>query len=154
MANNSVSYQRFTALPPNIAQFGTTVEELELQRGKPDPNPVLSPMPEQRVTDVRLAFAAAGSDKMRLDRPSEPGLNPYEGPRSTLVLTRSAHKKLTGNILGDLQQAVQSAELSPETKSLMSDSIRRAVVGLGEYLNSNIRLTEGVYARCIAASKG
>jgi hypothetical protein len=154
MANNRVSYQRFTALPPNIAQYGATVEELELQRGKPDPNPILSPMPEARVADVRLALTPAGSDRMRLAMPVEPELNPYEGPRSVLGLTRSAHKKLTGNTLGELQKAVQSAELTPETKSLMADSIRRALVGLGQYLGDNIRLSEAVYARCLAASKG
>lgn len=154
MPSNLVSYQRFTALPPNIAQYGATVEELELQRGKPDPNPVLSPQAEQRVADVRLALARTGSDRMRLANPAEPDVNPYEGPRSTLGLTRSARRKLGGNVLGELQQAVQAAELTAETKSLMNDSIRRALVGLGEYLGDNIRLTEGIYARCIAASKG
>jgi len=154
MANNPVSYQRFTALPPNIAQYGNTVEEVELQRGKPDANPVLSPMAQQRVSDVRLSLAPAGSDRLRLAIPTEPDQNPYEGPRSSLVLTRSALKKLNGNILGDLQEAIQTTDLTAETKSLMNDSIRRALVGLGEYLGSSIRLTEGVYARCIAASKG
>jgi len=154
MANNLVSYQRFTALPPNISQFGTTVEELELQRGKPDPDPVLSPMPQQRVADARLSLAPAGSDRLRLAIPTEPDQNPYEGPRSSLGLTRSALKKLNGNILGDLQQAIQTADLTPETRSLMNDSIRRALVGLGDHLGSSIKLAEGVYARCIAASKG
>ena len=154
MANNLVSYQRFTALPPNIAQYGSTVEELELQRGKPDPDPVLSPMPRQRVADVRLSLAPTGSDRMRLAIPTEPDQNPYEGPRSGLALTRSALAKLRGNILGDLQQAIETANLTPETRSLMNDSIRRALVGLGEHLGSSIALTEAVYARCIAASKG
>ncbi len=155
MANNFDSYYRFTGLPPNIiGPAGSTLEELQLQKGSPDPNPVLSPMPEQRVASVRLALTPAGSDRLRLALPSEPDLDPYEGPRSTLVLSRSAHEKLSGAVLADLQKAVQAADLTPDTKSLMNDSLRRAMVGLGGYLSDSIRLTEGVYARCLAASKG
>ena len=154
MASNLESYQRFTALPTNISQYGNTVEEVTLQRGSPDPNPVLSPMAEQRVADVRLALAPVGSDQLRLGLPVEPAVNPYEGRRWNIVLMRRAHKKLTGRIFADLLDAIEEAELGDELKSLMGDSIRRALVGLGDYLGDNIRLTEGVYARCIAASKG
>jgi hypothetical protein len=154
MANNLVSYQRFTTLPPNIAQYGTTVEELQLQRGQPDPNPVLSPMPEQRVAAARLALSPAGSDRSRLAMPAEPDPNPYEGPRSNLVLTRSAHDKLTSALPAALQSAIDAADVASDTKSLMKDSVRRAFVGLGEYLGDNIKLTAGIYAKCIASSKG
>ncbi|MBN1961086.1 MAG: hypothetical protein JW841_09065 [Deltaproteobacteria bacterium] len=155
MANNLESYQRFTAQPGNISQFGNTVEEIKLQYGKPDPNPVFSPMPEHAVTDVRLALAIRGSDRIRLASPTEPLQNPFEGQRISLVLTRNAYRKLKGKALLDLQDAIEDAEdISDETKSLMVDSIRRVIVGLGEYLNKSISLTEGVYARCIASSKG
>ncbi len=154
MANNLESYQRFTALPPNIAKFGSTVEELALQQGKPDPNPVLSPMPEQRVAGARLSLSPSGSDKLRLALPQEPAVNPYEGPRSNLGLTRNALRKLRGKVVSGLLDAIDEAAIDDEVKHLMGDSIRRALIGLGDYLDDSIRLSEGVYARCIAASKG
>lgn len=155
MANNLQSYQRFTAQPSNISQYGSTVEEFAMQRGAPDPNPVHSPMANQAVTDVRLSLSLAGSDRTRLNSPIQPVINPYEGPRFNLVLTRSALKKLKGKALLDLQSAVEDApDLSEDTKALMGDSIRRALIGLGEYLSESIGMTEGIYARCIATSKG
>ena len=56
MANNLVSYERFFALPANIqARAGATVEELQMAAGKPDPNPVVQPMPE--LDKARLFLA-------------------------------------------------------------------------------------------------
>ena len=69
MANNFVSYSRFTAMPPNIATYGATVEELKSQAGKPDANPVLSPMAASEVTQRRLSLSATGSDRMRVTPP-------------------------------------------------------------------------------------
>ena len=56
MAENKISFNRFTALPNNIATYGSTPEELKLQAGTPDPNPSVSPMPSATPADVHLAL--------------------------------------------------------------------------------------------------
>ena len=154
MADNFISYNRFTALPPNIAQFGTTVEELQLQAGKPDPNPVASPMPETRVPDAKLALTRLGSDKLRLANPTQPLTNPYEGAKSNLALSRNALRRLQGAVIKDLDELVDSdPAIDPDLRGLMRDSLRR-VAGMREYLGQLIQMTEQVYVRSLAASKG
>ena len=61
--DNSVSFQRFTSVDPNIAQYGSTREEFELQRGNPDADPILSPMAATAIPETRLGLAASGSDQ-------------------------------------------------------------------------------------------
>jgi hypothetical protein len=154
MADNFLSYNRFTALPPVVMRFGWTEEEAASTRGKPDPDPVASPMASAAVSEVRLALAPTGSDKMRLRTPAQPAENPFEGPKRTLLLSRNAVKKLNGNVIGELQKLVQSGVVSDRNlQTLMLDSIRR-VVGMREFMAHLNQLTEGVYVRSIAASKG
>ncbi len=154
MADNFLSYQRFTALPPNIAQYGNTVEELQLQAGKPDPNPLASPMPDVTVAAARLSLAPSGSDKLRLAGPAQPDVNPYEGAKPNLSLSRSAVRKLEGNVVAQLGLVVQSGrDLDPNLQTLMQDSLRR-VAGMREYMEHLNQMTEFVYVRSIAASKG
>ncbi len=154
MANNFISYNRFTALPPVISRFGWTAEEAESTRGKPDPNPMLSPMPSVAVPETRLALAPGGSDKLRLNTPLRPEVNPFEGPKPTLVHSRNVARKLSGNVVGEIQRLVQGGAVADgNLQALMSDSIRR-VAGLREFLGHLNSLTEGVYARSLATSKG
>lgn len=153
MADNLTSFNRFTTLPANIAAYGATVEEFELQRGQPDVNPMLSPMASPRVTAPRLALQPSGSDNYRLGEPLQPSVNPYEGPKKTLVLSRSAVQKLSGNVVSQLQATVEQIELEGNLQARMLDSIRR-VVGLRDYLHEINAMTELVYVRSLAASKG
>ncbi len=153
MANNFVSYNRFTALPPNIGSFGVTVEELEIQRGKPDPNPVLSPMAAPRASEVMLALTPAGSDLLRMGNLIQPEVNPYEGAKSNLSLSRNAFRKLGGAIIGHLGHMIGGSSIEANLKGLMQDSLRR-VIGMREYLGHRVKLTESIYVRSIAASKG
>jgi hypothetical protein len=154
MPDNFLSYNRFTTLPPVIMRFGWTEEEAASTRGKPDPNPVASPMPSTAVSEVQLALAPSGSDKTRLAKPAQPQENPFEGPKMTLVLSRNAVKKMSGNVIGDLQKLVQGGVVKDSNlQTLMLDSIRR-VVGMREFMAHLNQLTEGVYVRSIAASKG
>src|SRR5689334_4419063 len=109
--NNLVSFSRFTNLNPNIAQHGATAEELIRARGTPDPNPVLSPMASPAVAEARLALTRLGSDQLRLGRPSSPAQNPYEGPKRTVTLSRSAHTKLKGKVIQDLRALVKESTI-------------------------------------------
>ncbi|MEE8408345.1 MAG: hypothetical protein V3T05_01945 [Myxococcota bacterium] len=154
MADNFISYSRFTALPPIIARFGWTEEEAAATRGKPDPNPIVSPMAAPAVSEVRLSLAPTGSDKMRLAEPKGPEANPYEGQKPTLVLSRNAVRKLGGNIISNLQSLVQSGAVQDKNlRALMGDSLRR-VVGLREFMVHLNQMAESVYVRSLAASKG
>jgi hypothetical protein len=154
MANNFLSFNRFTALPPVIMRFGWTEEEAAATRGKPEGNPWLSPMAKPAVAETRLALAPGGSDKVRLPQPATPQANPYEGPKPTLVLSRNAVKKLSGNIVGELHKLVQGGAVSDKSlQTLMLDSMRR-VNGLREFMDHLNQMTESVYVRSLAASKG
>lgn len=154
MANNFQSFTRFTALPPVIMRFGWTEEEAAATRGKPDPDPLMSPMAAPQVSETQLALAPSGSDKLRLTEPLQPEANPYDGPKPTLVLSRNAVKKLSGNVVAELARLVQGGGVSDKSlQALMLDSMRR-VVGLREYMDHLNRMTESIYVRSLAASKG
>lgn len=151
MADNFVSFNRFTALPNNIADFGSSVEELKALRGKPDKNPAASPMAAPAASQRELALNPAGSDTLRLQEPREPGADPYEGPRPVWVLSRLGTKKLKRGVLTDLQEMV--AEMPEgETKSLMQDSFAR-VQAMRDLLSDRNALTENIYMRSLAASR-
>ena len=86
--------------------------------------------------------------------PVQPEVNPYEGAKSNLVHSRNAAKKLGGVLLTDLHSIVQSGHvINADLKPLMLDSLRR-VEGLREFLIHLNRMTEQVYVRSLAASKG
>ena len=154
MADNFASYNRFTSLPANIARFGVTPEEIKIQQGEPDKNPLISPMASPKVAETRLSLGAGGSDRLRLAQPHEPTLNPYEGPKSNLVLARTAVRKLAGGVLRDLHSLVQtSTSLDPKVSGLMGDSLKR-ISAMREFMTDLNRLTESIYVRSIAASKG
>ena len=151
MADNFVSFNRFTALPNNIADFGSSVEELKSLRGKPDKNPAASPMAAPAASQKELALGRAGSDTLRLQEPQEPGADPYEGPRPVWVLSRVGTKKLKRGVLVDLQEAVEDMPDS-DTKSLMLDSFAR-VQAMRDLLSDRNVMTENIYMRSLAASR-
>ena len=154
MANNPISYNRFTALPSNIAQYGYTQEEVASQRGTPDPDPVLSPMAQVEKPNAQLALARPGSDKLRLNQPQDPVYNPYEGQKPTLVLSRHAVTKLNGAVVGQLKSLVASGSISdPQVKTQMEHSLKR-IGALAEFLDYQNQLTDQIYARTLSVSKG
>jgi len=151
MADNFVSYNRFTALPNNIADFGASVEELKALRGRPDKNPAASPMAAPAASQRELALNPAGSDTLRLAEPREPGADPYEGPRPVWVLSRVGTKKLKRGVMADLQDVVEQLPDS-DTKSLMLDSFAR-IHAMGDLLGERNDMTENIYMRSLAASR-
>jgi hypothetical protein len=151
--DNFLSFRRFTSVNPNIAEYGATVEEFVATRGKPDPNPVVGPMADTSVSNVRLALTTVGSDRLRVQNPSQPFQNPYEGPKRTTVLSRNAVTKLKGKILDDLRSLVKSGAVgNAEVQGLMDDSLNRvnSMRDLVGYFNG---LAELVEVRAISASK-
>lgn len=151
MADNFVSFNRFTALPNNIADYGSSVEELKAQRGRPDKNPAASPMAAPAVSVRELALGPAGSDSLRLQEPQEPGPDPYEGPRPVWVLSRVGTKKLKRGVLTDLEEVVDALP-EGDTKSLMCDSFAR-VHAMKDLLSERNAMTENIYMRSLAASR-
>ena len=151
MADNFVSYNRFTALPNNIADYGASVEELKALRGRPDKNPAVSPMAAPAASQRELALTPAGSDALRLTEPHEPGADPYEGPRPVWVLSRLGTKKLKRGVMADLLDVVEELPDS-DTKSLMLDSFAR-VNAMRELLGERNDMTENIYMRNLAANR-
>jgi hypothetical protein len=117
MADNPISYNRFTQLPANVAVHGYTVEEIRSQRGKPDRNAAISPMAAPRSSAIRLFLRPSGSDQLRVGEPVEPAVDPYEGATSQLSLMRSSLAKLEGGILVDLQAQVKQGALAEAGKA-------------------------------------
>ncbi len=151
--DNFVSFNRFTSLDPNIAQHGATVEELVRARGTPDPNPLLSPMASPGVSETRLALVNSGSDRLRLGDPTQPEVNPYEGPKRTLVVSRNAVAKLRGQVIADLQALVKSGAVgTPEVRARMTDSMQR-VAGMRDYIDHLNGLSESIVAHTVGAAK-
>ena len=154
MADNFISYERFAALPANIARFGSTVAEVQLQSGRPAKDPEASPMADWRASQGLLALQRNGSDRMRVGQPNGVAANASasEGPTWTLALTRSAESKLRSPLFGQVEGVVRGA---PETKarSLMLNSLERVSLLL-DYLDETNGMANAVYIRAIAASKG
>lgn len=154
MADNFISYSRFTAQPSNIADFGTTVEEIKGTTGKPDGNPVVAPFPAPGPALNLLALDGSGSDLQRLGQPEQPLVDPYEGPARTIGQNRNALGKLDSATLTELEKVVQSKIGSEaETKGLMLDSFRR-VRAMREFLGQLNQWSEAIQVRTIAASRG
>lgn len=152
MANNFVSFNRFTTLPSNIADYGAGLEELRLLKGRPETNTTITPMAAPRKSRKLLALESSGSDVLRLDEPEDPAVDPYEGAQSTLSLSRNSTQKLGGSILQDLQQIV-GAMAEGQTKALMLDSFQR-IEAMRTCLRERNEMTESIYVRAIAASRG
>ncbi|MEK7704827.1 MAG: hypothetical protein AAB426_07700 [Myxococcota bacterium] len=144
MATNRIGYRRFSGNLANISEVGFTTEEVKLQHGKPDPNPLLSPMATPQVSAVRLGLAPTGSDKLRLGRPDEPEQNPYEGPQSWLKLNRSAVRKMRGNIVGELRQLASGPEMEASLSRLL---------GMAEHISTTVTLGERIQAMQAGANK-
>ena len=154
MANNTISYNRFSALPANIAHYGTTSEELALQKGAPDPDPVLSPMADSIVPAKQLALSRAGSDKLRLTNPSQPMANPYEGRKPNLVHSRHAVTKLAGPVVDQLKNLVNTGEVvEGNVQHQMMHSLKR-VASLTAFLDQQNKMVDTIYARTLSVSKG
>ncbi len=151
--DNFVSFSRFTSLNPNIAQHGATVEELVRARGTPDPNPTVSPMADAAVTETRLALVSDGSDRLRLANPTEPVINPYEGPKRTLVVSRNAVAKLRGQVIKDLTTLIKGGAVgTPDLRARMADSMER-VTGMSNLIDYYNGLTESVVAHAAGSAK-
>ena len=146
------SFERFSSGPSNIAVYGWTKEEAQLQEGRPDPNPVLSPMPTSAVTAIRLGLETAGSDKLRVAEPTAPQVDPYEGPQSWLSLSRSAVTKLGGAIVGSIQATIAELVHDPDIQTLMKDSLTR-LSGMRDSTAMTVKWADGIQAKQAAASK-
>jgi hypothetical protein len=154
MADNFVSYNRFTAQPSNISAYGATVEELKGPSGKPDANPAAAPFPAPGPAMNLLALNSSGSDRQRLGQPVQPTVNPYEGPQTTISQNRNVLSKLNSGVLPELEKEVQkSVAHDAETKSLMVDSFQR-VRAMGEFIGQLNHWSESIQVRAIAASRG
>jgi hypothetical protein len=151
MANNALSFNRFTTLPANIAEYGATKEELALQRGTPDPNPVHSAMPARHVSETRLSLSPTGSDNARLARPLEPNQNPFQGPRRLVVLSRRAIKKLESAILEELLPVIEDSE--EQNLANMRQSLR-CTVGMREQARTLNTWAEQVEVEALSGSRG
>jgi hypothetical protein len=146
------SFERFSTRPSNIAVYGWTKEEAALQEGRPDPNPILSPMAATGVSAVRLGLDTSGSDKMRVAQPEAPEANPYEGPQSWLSLSRSAVQKMGGAIVTSIQGTIAEAIHDPDLQTLMKDSLTR-LGGMRDSTAMTVKWADGIQAKQAAASK-
>lgn len=119
-------FTRLPSAPSDVSQAGSTVEELKLQAGTPDPNPVVSPMlaPEVRAQALaQIGSRLEGSDNTRLSTPPTPTFqDPSQVFHYRLVDAFSAIKKLDASAVGDVMRIVNDAVKDPVVQRLMGDS--------------------------------
>lgn len=152
--DNLSRFQNLTGINPNIAQYGNTVEEIQAQKGSPDPDPVASPMPATSGPNALLALTPAGSDRLRLQGPESPPVNPFTGATHTLFLNRNALLKLDGAALTRLGSMVRDGKVgTAQTRSLMGDSIAR-VDALKAMLGSLAAMAMSVVVQTRAVARG
>ena len=153
MADNFTSYNRFTTLPPNIADFGASVEEFKLQRGTPDKNPAISPMAVPRASLRKLALAPRGSDRARLGELEDPDNDPFAGSRPPLSLLRAALSKMNGEALGALEARLgEPGEVASHLREPMRQSCRRVAL-LAQAMRQTYELMNNVQARAVAVQR-
>lgn len=152
MADNFISYKRFTTLPVNISDFGYTKEEVELQKGAPDANPALSPLASPRIPERQLALAPGGSDKLRLNDPPNVQVNPYEGPRPAVVVLRGAMQKLSSGVFNELKSVVQTVP-DGTVRGLMDDSLNR-VASLNALTERTVSWMAFIESMALSTSRG
>lgn len=156
MADNFRSYSRFTALPGNIAPFGTTVEELQLTTGQPDRNPITNPVALPKLSRQRLFLRPKGSDGNRLEEPLGPEENAYEGPPSWMALNRSVLRKLSAPMQDALNNAIMQAPVNDLDQGLqqqMQASLQR-LSAMREALLTLQDWTETIYLRHVSGNRG
>jgi hypothetical protein len=147
MADNFISYNRFTALPHDIAKYGSTTQELvQHTKGVVHANPAAAPDAAPRVTESVLGLQREGSDTMRLGELPVPSYNPYEGQKRDYDQIRRVLAKFDTQLLELLKHAVSAAQISPEHKVLMEDSMRRKKY-LEDFLREQLKRTQGIYNR-------
>jgi hypothetical protein len=151
MADDALKFNRFTALPANIAEYGATKEEFEIQKGAPDPDPILSPMPQARVSDVRLALTPSGSDMTRVARPLEPNVNPFEGARKLVVLARQAVRKLDSAVVEQLQPTIDASN-DPNVANMKQSW--RCAIGMREESRLLTTWAEMVEYKSLSGARG
>jgi hypothetical protein len=151
MADDALKFNRFTALPSNIAEYGATKEEFDIQKGAPDPDPVHSPMPEARITETRLALVPSGSDMTRVSRPAEPNFNAFEGPRKLVILSRQAVHKLDSPVVEQLMPAIEAS--NDQNLANMKQSLRCAF-GMREQSRTLTTWAEQVEYKSLSVSRG
>lgn len=152
MADNAISYRRFSSLPNNISEAsGQSLEEIRITRGTPPKNPVAAPMAAPRASRKALALGRAGSDDMRLTEPQEPDQNPFEGPVSVLGLLRSVGKKLEHPIFAELGQVVDGMPQQAEIKGNMQASLA-SVQNLGREMSERQSMGDFILVRMLGAN--
>ena len=153
MADNFISYNRFTGVSPNISEHGSTIEELKSTRGTPNKNPVATPMAAPLISQKQLFLRPSGSDQARLSEPTEPDIDPYEGPQSVLSLSRSAAQKLNGPIVGEIRSHLASdTSTDAQTVGLQNDSLKR-VESMTSFVNELNQLKESIYVATVNGSR-
>lgn len=150
--DNLSRFFSYTGVNPNISQFGQSVEEIKIQRGAPDADPVASPMPNTSAPNALLALSRDGSDRLRFQSPEQPEVNPYAGATQTLFLNRNALLKLDSSTFTQLAALIQNGSVgTPETRPLMGDSMTRVAALKGSLQNlASMAMAVAVQTRAVA----
>jgi hypothetical protein len=107
MADHLMSYTRFTALPNNLSEVLPSAEEIKLTRGKPDRNPVASPMASTRITGKKLALEPQDTYNLSLGKSPQSVADPFLGPESGFSGMNELIRKLSHPVLEQLTHYLQ-----------------------------------------------
>lgn len=154
MNSTMISYQRFTNMPVNISEFGSTAEEYALTKGKAETNIMIAPMATNAAEG--LLGPKTSSDHLRVEAPTTPQINEYEGPTLHHIAVRGALTKGTAKIGRFIAETVKSDAMrgigdDRRGQILASLSKESAMCDL---LGRFQKMQEGVYSRVLGQSKG
>ena len=154
MSSNMISYERFTSLPVNISEFGSTAEEYSLTKGKVETNVTIAPMATRAAEG--LLGPRTTSDNLRVAAPEQPPVNEYEGFRHDHITVRGAINKGRARIGGFINEAVREGTvkgLSEGQRNQILASLAREH-NMTQLLGRINRMQEGIFARIIGGAKG
>ncbi len=152
--DNMISYQRFTNMPVNISEFGSTAEEYALTKGKAETNIMIAPM-ATNAADGLLA-PKTSSDSLRVEAPATPQVNEFEGPKLHHITVRGALTKGTAKIGRFIADAVKNdpmSGISADRRGQILASLSKESA-MCDLLGRFQRLQEGVYSRVLGQAKG
>jgi hypothetical protein len=140
-----------------VQNAGFTSEEFKSQKGKPDADARLNPMPKAGVIDKILPNPQKASDRARLDAP----LNPLQGQaaaqeevRLTHFFIRSALTRTRGKLNEMMRKGFASRRERLGERAKQMDASFQRLDKMAEQLEFFDDLAQGVLNRVLANQKG
>lgn len=140
-----------------VVNSGFTTEEFQSQKGKPDADARLSPMPKAGVVDKIFPNPQKASDRQRLQAPTNPAETQavaQEEVRLTHFFIRAALKRTRGKLNEMMRRGFASRRERLGERAKQMDASFQRLDKMAEQLEFFDELAQGVLNRVLANQKG